>query len=175
MNTSARSTVPRQIRVLIVEGNHLIRQATRQGLEDYPQCEVIGESRNAVEALRHVAVDIPDVVLMDSSMPGIDGLVITKHLKRRYPRVRIIIHSFSFDTRERNRALEAGADAFLMNASASRLAFAIQEVAAERGYLVTSGAGGEDVIPDELTFKPSEHRFRLALKNLNTVYPKRGD
>jgi NarL family two-component system response regulator LiaR len=99
------------ISVLIVDDQPRARQSLHALLSTSPQIISIGQAANGLEAVRYVEQSQPDAVLMDLRMPVMDGLEATRHIKARWPHVRVIILSMYTDRAE--EALAAGADAFV--------------------------------------------------------------
>jgi DNA-binding NarL/FixJ family response regulator len=105
------------IRVLVVDDHHIVRQGLEQLLATAGDIEVVGTATNGLEAVEAVALLKPDVVLMDLSMPELDGVEATRQIAARYPSSRVLVlTSFS----EQSRILEAisaGADGYLLKHS----------------------------------------------------------
>ena len=105
------------IRVLIVDDHHVVRQGLEQLLATAGDIEVVGTATNGLEAVEAVGALGPDVVLMDLSMPELDGVEATRQIAARYPSSRVLVlTSFS----EQSRILEAisaGADGYLLKHS----------------------------------------------------------
>ena len=87
---SARGGVQR-IRLLIVDDHTLLRQALRALLEAQPNLEVIGEAINGRDAVEIAEQMMPDVVLMDMVMPGLNGIDATRQILKRSPGTRVLI------------------------------------------------------------------------------------
>jgi DNA-binding NarL/FixJ family response regulator len=105
------------IRVLVVDDHHVVRQGLEQLLATAGDIEVVGTATNGLEAVEAVGALRPDVVLMDLSMPELDGVEATRQIAARYPSSRVLVlTSFS----EQSRILEAisaGADGYLLKHS----------------------------------------------------------
>ncbi len=104
------------IRVLVVDDQSLVRAGFRMILEAEPDLVVVGEASNGEEALREVAQCVPDVVLMDVRMPGLDGIEATRRIfaTRDRPPTRVIMLT-TFDMDEYvYAALQAGASGFVL-------------------------------------------------------------
>jgi DNA-binding NarL/FixJ family response regulator len=74
--------------------------------------DVVGEARDGYEAVRLVKAFLPEVVLIDACMPGTDGLVATRLIKKNWPGVRVVV--LTMDADQRQAAMDAGADTFLI-------------------------------------------------------------
>ncbi|MEJ3654391.1 response regulator transcription factor [Actinomycetes bacterium KLBMP 9759] len=104
------------IRVAVVDDQHLVRAGLRALLERAPDIEVVGEAADGQAALSLVRRDVPDVVLMDVRMPGLDGIAATKAIMadERLGTVHVLVLT-TFDTDEHVfDAIRAGADGFLL-------------------------------------------------------------
>jgi len=133
------------IRVMLVDDHAVVRSGLGAFLSVMPDLELIGEAGNGEEAVVRCGLLKPDVVLMDLSMPGIDGVTATRLIHEKYPNVHVIaLTSFQEDTLIQ-RALEAGATGYLMkNVSARELAAAIHS--AHQGKMTLSPEAAEALI-----------------------------
>ena len=145
MNSQPLATKSTRIRILVVDDDRAVRDAIRQWLELCTRFEVVAEAADGVEALCTVGEYLPDIVLMDISMPSMNGLEATAWLTQRFPQVRVIIHTASTDAHHVQRAIQAGAAAYLVKASYTRLALVIDEVAAGRAFIGLRGSQGNPV------------------------------
>lgn len=124
------------IRVLLADDHQLMRQGLRRSLED-AGIDVIGEAVDGVEAIRMAAELVPDVVLMDVSMPRLDGIESTRALKLSHPDLPVIILTMHGKGELLADAISAGAVGYLTkDASLSELSGAIEAVA--RGEILLS-------------------------------------
>jgi len=99
-------------RVLIVDDRTQTREGLKALLATAPVVQVIGEAADGREAINLITELQPDVVLMDASMPVMDGLEATRLVKAQWPEVKVIV--LTIHTTLRAEALAAGADAFLV-------------------------------------------------------------
>lgn len=105
------------IRTLIVDDNAGFRRRLKEFLASEPDIEVIGEAGNAQEAILKARELQPDLVLMDVSMPGTNGIDATRQLKDEMPEVKVIMVSL-FDSRQyREAALASGASGYVTKKS----------------------------------------------------------
>jgi len=118
---SCSTTIPNpdsiQIKVLIVDDMPQVRQELRQLLQLTDGIEVIGEASDGQEAILQAERLHPDVVIMDLEMPILDGLQATRQIKQRKLAGRVVILSVHSDQRDFDRAMQAGADAFIQKGS----------------------------------------------------------
>lgn len=108
-------------RILICDDEPRARQALKALLltreitcqdESSSRIHVAGEARDGYEAVQLVKTILPEVVVIDACMPGLDGLEATHFIKRNWPEVRVIV--LTMYPEQRAAALAAGADAFLL-------------------------------------------------------------
>jgi two-component system invasion response regulator UvrY len=126
-------------RVMLVDDHAVVRMGFRLLLSGTPDIEVVDEAENGEDALRRCADGLPDVVVMDLSMPGMGGLEAISRLLARHPTLRILILSAHEDTIHPKRALKAGAVGYLSKRSAAEeMIQAIRQVAAGKMYVEAS-------------------------------------
>jgi DNA-binding NarL/FixJ family response regulator len=100
------------IRVLLVDDHALVRSAIRQAL-DAPDIEVVGEARNAEEALELAPRLRPDLLLLDIDLPGMSGIEAVRELAPRLPETRVVMLTASADRRDLLEAVRHGAAGYL--------------------------------------------------------------
>ena len=124
------------IRVLIMDDHPIFRRGIRWILDSAPDIEVISEAENGQEAIDLADRLSPDVVLVDINLPGMNGLEIARVIKRRDPRMRIVVLSVSEDDEQLFNAIKVGAAAYAQKGIApEELMRIIREVAAG-AYLI---------------------------------------
>ncbi len=110
---SSPTSPPEAISVLFVDDHRIVRESLVNLLKMDPGIHVVGEAANGQEAIECVELLQPDVVIMDISMPVMDGIEATRIIKHRWPSIRVIGLSM-FDDAERGGLIrEAGADGYL--------------------------------------------------------------
>lgn len=123
----------RIVSVMLVDDHVLVRKGFRLLLEDAPDLRVVNEAGSGEEACRSYSEHLPDVVVMDISMPGIGGIEAISRLVTRHPAARVLALSAHEDTVHAKRALAAGASGYVSKRSAPEaLIEAIRNVAAGR-------------------------------------------
>jgi DNA-binding NarL/FixJ family response regulator len=107
------STKP-SIRVLLVDDHPLFRKGIASLLSSEPGFEVLGEASDGQEAIEKARDLMPDVILMDISMPGVNGLEATQRIKQEIPYVRIVILTVSDEDQNLFEAIKSGAQGYLL-------------------------------------------------------------
>jgi two-component system, NarL family, response regulator NreC len=99
------------MRILIADDNEWVRRGVMNILAPVPHCEVCGEAKDGAEAVQRAAELLPDLVLLDVSMPGLNGLDVARLLREKVPATKILIMSQHDPALLLSRAIEAGAHA----------------------------------------------------------------
>jgi DNA-binding NarL/FixJ family response regulator len=102
------------IRVLLVDDHALFRKGVADLLASERDFELVGEASDGMRAVEMARELMPDVILMDISMPGIDGLEATRQIKAEIPYVRIVILTVSDSDRSLFEAIKSGAQGYLL-------------------------------------------------------------
>ena len=119
------------LRVLVADDQKVVRDGLSLLLGMLPGIKVIGTAVDGADAVRQAAATIPDVVLMDLSMPNGGGVEATREILRQQPRVRVVVLTAYSDDDSVFAALQAGARGFLTkNASAGEILRALSAVRA---------------------------------------------
>ena len=128
------STKP--IRVVLADDHPIVRAGIREALKEIPGVDVIAEASDGREAIELVKSLQPDVVFMDISMPGLNGLEAAERILKAFPQVRIIILSRHDSEEYYRRALQVGASGYLLKKAAiAELKAAVQRVTGGEIYL----------------------------------------
>jgi DNA-binding NarL/FixJ family response regulator len=137
MNPSGKLEAPAKAsRVLLADDHTLVRAGIRALLEKLPGVEVAGEAGDGREVLELIQAQQPDVVLMDISMPGLNGLQALARVTRDFPPVRVIILSMHPNDEYVLQALKSGASGYLLKrAATAELAAALKTVVGGQIYL----------------------------------------
>ncbi|MBB5408906.1 DNA-binding NarL/FixJ family response regulator [Paraburkholderia sp. HC6.4b] len=124
------------LRILIVEDHAVVRQGVRHLLLDRGVAREVAEAQSGSEALDLVVHQSFDAVLLDISLPDMNGVEVLKRLKRKAPRVAVLMFSMYREDQYAVRALKAGASGYLSKTvDAAQMIGAIQQVAAGRKYV----------------------------------------
>jgi len=106
-------------RVLLVEDHVVVRQGIKALFADEPDLEIVGEADDGREALQRVSELRPDVVLMDISMPGLNGIEATRQIRQSYPDVKVVVLSMHSNEEYVFQVLRAGASGYVLKQSDS--------------------------------------------------------
>ena len=130
-----------KIKILVVDDHALMRDGIRAILKLCGDMEVLGEAADGREALERVQELQPDVVVMDISMPNMDGMEATRRLKKKYPKIKVLALT-QYENREYVfSAIKAGVDGYLpKKAAGSELATAIRALNRGEAFLYPSAA-----------------------------------
>ena len=122
--------MPEPITVMIVDDHEMVRKGAKGYLDVLPEIAVVAEAESGEEAVRLAREYVPDVVLMDLVMPGMDGVEATRKVKDISPRTQIIILTSFHEDEHIFPALQAGAISYLLkDVKARELVEAIQRAA----------------------------------------------
>jgi DNA-binding NarL/FixJ family response regulator len=169
-------------RIFIVEDHTLLRAGLRALLTQDPDLEIVGEADNGRDAIRAIGSLAPDLVLMDLSMPGMNGIEAMLDIKRRNPETRILVLTIHKTDEYIHESLRAGADGYILkDATHDELRVAIRSVLNGKtylspdisdkvihGYLGTGQTAGVASTWDTLT-----HREREVLKLVAEGHPNK--
>jgi DNA-binding NarL/FixJ family response regulator len=129
------------IRIVIADDHTIVREGLKQVLARDPELEVVGEARDGVEVMQRVRELAFDVLLLDLSMPGRNGLEVIKQVKAEKPRLRILVLSMHEEHQYAVRAMRSGASGYLTKESAStQLISALRRIAGGGAYITTEVA-----------------------------------
>jgi DNA-binding NarL/FixJ family response regulator len=129
-------TVGGALRILLADDHAIVRQGLKLLLESQPDMQVVGEASDGNAALEAARALKPDIVVMDISMPGVNGLIATRTLKQQQPEVRVVALTRHEDDTYLEELLRAGASAYVLKQSApANFVQAIRAVAAGGVYL----------------------------------------
>ena len=160
---SSQDTAP--VRVAVVDDHGLFRCGVCDLLSEHG-FEVVGEASTGEEAIKQAAEQIPDVILMDISMPGIGGIEATRRIRTDSPHTRVVVLTISADEDDVGEAILAGASGYLLK-DASIEAIVSGVTAAARGEALLSPAIAGRLLDrmraDELLSElPPEAHLRLT-------------
>jgi DNA-binding NarL/FixJ family response regulator len=138
------------IKVLIADDHQIVRDGLRSMLEKEPWIKVVGEAEEGRTTLRLARELAPDVIIMDVSMPDLNGIEATRQIVAEFPTIKVIALSMHNDRRFVLNMIKAGAKGYLLKDSAFKeLAKAIKVVVSNQTYL--SGEIADILVQDYLS------------------------
>jgi len=146
-------------RIMLADDHPLLRQALRDVLEKQPDFEVIAEAGDGEEAVKLATKLVPDVVIMDISMPNLNGLEATKRIKASRPAIAVLVLTVHSDSEHILSILQAGAGGYL-----TKSVYGDEVINAVRALLC-----GETVLSQSVSQQIFKYAFQHAIK------PKRLD
>jgi DNA-binding NarL/FixJ family response regulator len=127
------------VKVFLVDDHMVVREGLKTLITAQPDMEVVGEAGDGEAAWEQVQISKPDVVIMDISMPGVNGIQATERLRQRSPEVKVLVLSVHDDTSYLRQMLAVGAAGYILkHTAADALIQAIRIVAAGGLYLEPS-------------------------------------
>lgn len=130
------------IKILLADDHKIVRDGLRSLLEKQPNMEVVAEAEDGRKAVKLAIRRRPQVVIMDISMPDLNGIEATRQMLKELPHLKVIALSMHSDRRYILGMFQAGASGFLLKDCAfEELACAINTVVASQPYLSPSVAG----------------------------------
>lgn len=145
-----------EIKIVLADDHKLFRMGLRQLIEKHPDVKIVGEAATGIDVISVAKEQSPDIILMDISMPELNGIEATRRILGEQPDVRVIIVSMHSDRRYVVETLRAGAKGYLLKDSSPEEIFrAIQKVMRNQFYL--SAKINEQVILDFVQQNKSEN------------------
>jgi DNA-binding NarL/FixJ family response regulator len=139
---SKRTSELRKLRILLADDHETVREGLRLIIGAQPDMEVIGEVGDGRAAVEHAQKSLPDVVVMDVSMPGLNGLKATQKLRASCPQVSVLALTRHQDEAYLQQLLKAGASGYVLKQSPSaELLHAIRAISSGGKYLDPAIAG----------------------------------
>ncbi len=131
-----------KLRIFLADDHDVVCAGLKTLVDAQPDMEVIGQARDGESAWQSVCDCRPDVIVMDITMPGMNGTQATELIKRDCPEIKILALSVHEDTGYLRKLLEAGASGYVLKRSAAEtLIHAIRIVAGDGVYLDPALAG----------------------------------
>ncbi len=136
-------------RIVLADDHVLIRHGIKNIINQVPTLQVVGEVSNGEELLKLIETGVPDMLILDITMPKISGIEVVGIVKRKYPRIKILMLTMHKSKGYFYSAMSAGADGYLMkDDSSEELLLAIKKIQEGKTYL--SPALADDFTDDVL-------------------------
>ena len=108
----------RKIKVVVADDHTILRQGIKALLDNQEGIEVVGEAKDGREAIKTIEELSPDVILMDIAMPGLNGLEATRRIKKKFPKIKVVVLTMHANEEYIFQILNAGADGYLVKETA---------------------------------------------------------
>jgi len=129
------------LRILVADDHDIIRRGLKQLLTAKPGWEVVAEAKNGREAVALAEQFKPEIVVMDISMPELNGLEASRRIKKSLPKTEIVILTLHFSDQLVHDIVEAGARAYIMKSDADRdLVAAVEALSHRRSFFTPKAA-----------------------------------
>ena len=169
----------KQYRIVIAEDHTILRDGLKALLSSSPDFEIVGEAEDGRDAIRCVERLMPDLVLMDLSMPRMNGVDAIREVKKRYPETKIIALTVHKEEEYVLTTLQAGADGYVLkDATHAELLMAIKNVLMGKPYLspgvsekvIEGYLDGKKTVKDKSAWHTLTEREREILKLIAEGY-----
>jgi DNA-binding NarL/FixJ family response regulator len=129
--------MPERKKIVIAEDHTILREGLRMLLSSNPAFEVVGEAQDGLEAIRSVESLKPDLILMDLSMPRMNGVGAIQEIKKLNPATKILVLTVHKTEEHILTALKTGADGYILkDATRGELMLALDNIFSGRSYLI---------------------------------------
>ena len=150
------------IKIMVVDEHKILREGLSTLIAKQPEMEIIGEATDGREALQLLEKNTPDLILMDVTMPNLNGIEATRKIKAKKPGIEIIALSLHSDRRYVLGMIDAGASGYLLKECAfEELVRAINTVMSKKKYL---SPGISDILIDEYVKKTTTDKPTIYSK-----------
>ena len=147
------------VRILVVDDHDIIRRGLKQLLTSRPGWEVCGEAKTGQEAVALAKQLQPDIVVMDVSMPELDGLEAARKINKLFPKMGILILTLHFSDQLVRDIVAAGARAYILKSDAARdLVVGVEALANQQTFFTPRAA---DVLLNAFSRKNSQLDLRV--------------
>jgi DNA-binding NarL/FixJ family response regulator len=161
------------MRILVADDHDIMRRGLKQLLTSKPGWEVCAEAKNGREAVTLAEQHKPDIVVMDISMPELNGLEAVRRIRKQLPRTEIVVLTLHFSDQLVQDVVEAGARGYIMKSDADRdLVAAVEALSSRRSFFTPQA--GEMVLngfrkKDAKSESEHEYRGRLTAREREIV------
>jgi DNA-binding NarL/FixJ family response regulator len=154
-----------KLRLIIADDHEIVRRGLRAAIEELPQCEIVAEAKNGQDAVTLARELQPDVVVLDLSMPELNGLEATRQIRRFLPSAQVLILTVHESEQVVREVLDAGAQGYLLKSDAGRDLVAALEALAQKKPFFTSKVAHmvlEGYLNRDAAIPPVEATCRLS-------------
>lgn len=157
------------MKIFLVEDHHIMRRGLASLLTTEHDVQIIGEAASGEDALSSLnSENLPDIIIMDVSLPGMNGIEATMKIKKKYPRVNILILSMFNNPTLVHQAMQAGASGYLLKKSmVEELNTSLDQVLAGKLFISSLVL---DILDPELDLKSDS--FKTLTSRENEVFER---
>ncbi len=162
----------KKIRILVTDDHAVVRAGLRMLINSQPDMEVVGEAADGREAIRQAKTLLPDIVLLDLSMPGMGGIAAVEQMGKDCPEVRVLVLTMHEDPAYLQQALKAGASGYLVKRAAdTELVAAIRALTRGEVYVHSSLTGAllEMAFDPKGGGRPEDHLRDLSRREIEVL------
>jgi DNA-binding NarL/FixJ family response regulator len=127
----------RPYNLVIADDHVMFRQGLKKIINANPAYKIVGEASNGLELLNLLKQTVPDLILLDISMPKLQGLEAAKEIKKRFPKMKILILTMHKSNEYLNYALSIGADGYLLKEDADSELFSAIDTVRQQGIYIS--------------------------------------
>ena len=154
-------------RILIADDHEVVRSGLRKILEARPTWEIVAEATDGKEAIAKAIETAPDVAILDYSLPVLNGVEVTRQIRKRLPRTEVLIFTIHDDETLVAELLRAGARGYLLKSDAAiHLTAAIDALASHRAFLT---AKVSEALLRSFTARPGGEASALTARERQVV------
>ena len=150
-------------RVVLADEHILFRQGVKRILDDMPETQVVGEASDGQEAIGLVKKLLPDLVILDISMPKMSGIEACREIRHLFPSVKSLILTMHKDREYLYHAISAGAQGYLLKEDSDEELFAAMGTIRRGAIYVTKALAGVVSTDVSALFREGERRFPRSL------------
>jgi len=123
-------------KIIICDDHKMVREGIKLYLEEEDQYKIVAEAADGNEVLSLIEEHDPELILTDIHMPALDGIGLTKQIKKQFPEIKVLALSADNEGTQIQRIMEAGADGFVpKDCSPDYMVHAMNEVMEDRNFL----------------------------------------
>ncbi len=159
------------IRLVLVDDHEMLRQGLRLLLELQPDMQVVGEARTGQEGVAIVGERAPDVVILDISLPDMDGLEACALIREQHPEIQILILTMHENEEYFLKALRLGAAGYLVKKAAPHELHAAVRAVARREAFLSPGLA-KALVRTYVTDSPSSHSVSISSDKQQQLTPR---
>lgn len=166
------------IRIVLIEDHVLFRSGVTQMLSIDPQFSIVGEAGSGLEGLKLIEELQPDVVLLDITLPELSGIEVASRVRKKFPKIRILMVSMHGSVGYLRAALQAGADGYVLKSSdVDEFLVALKAITKGRQYICSECAphvvdsftqDGSEVINPLEALTPREREVLILIAEGNS-------